>query len=194
MALFDKPEPLEGPTFEETIFVTPSDLSENNQFALFKTAQNALNALGIVKGPVHVELRINSSGNYILECASRSIGGLCSKVLEFKGGMSLEELILRSYLGRNVENSRLIGSSKGVMMMPNEKMGILKEMKGVKDAFKVKGITDLQISVNPGENLEPLPIGGRYLGFIFAEDKNNELVIKALKNAWSKITVVLENN
>ena len=193
LAVFDKPEPLEGPTFEETIIVTPSTLSEKNQFSLFETAQNAVKALGIVKGPVHVEVRINSSGNYILECASRSIGGLCSKVLEFQGGMSLEELILRSYLGRNVEKSKLTGPARGVMMMPTEKMGILKEMRGVEDALNVKGVTDLQITVKPGEKLEPLPKGDRYLGFIFAEDKDQELVIKALKNAWSKIAVVLEN-
>jgi len=193
LAVFDKPEPLEGPIFEETIFVTPTSLSEKNKFSLFETAQKALNALGIVKGPVHVELRINSSGNYILECASRSIGGLCSKVLEFQGGMSLEELIVRSYLGRNVEKSKLIGSASGVMMMPNEKMGILKEMRGIEDALNVKGVTDLQITVKPGEKLVPLPKGDRYLGFIFAEEKYQELVIKALKNAWSKIEVVLEN-
>ena len=193
LTVFDKPEPLEGPTFEETIIVTPTALSEKNQFALFETAQHAVKALGIVKGPVHVEVRINSSGNYILECASRSIGGLCSKVLEFQGGMSLEELILRSYLGRNVEKSKLTGSARGVMMMPTEKMGILKEMRGVEDALNVKGVTDLQITVKPGEKLEPLPKGDHYLGFIFAEDKDQELVIKALKNAWSKIAVVLEN-
>lgn len=194
LALFDKPEPLEGPTFEETIIVTPSALSEKNQLSLFETAQNAVKALGIVMGPVHVEVRINSSGNYILECASRSIGGLCSKVLEFQGGMSLEELILRSYLGRNVEKSKLTGFARGVMMMPTEKMGILKEMRGVEDALNVKGVTDLQITVKPGEKLEPLPKGDRYLGFIFAEDKDQELVIKALKKAWLKIEVFLENN
>jgi len=193
LAVFDKPEPLVGPTFEETIFVTPSILPEKTLYSLFKTAQNAVNALGIVKGPVHIEVRINSSGNYILECASRSIGGLCSKILEFQGGMSLEELILRSYLGRNVEKSKLSGSARGVMMMPTEKMGTLKEMRGVENALNVKGIIDLQITVKPGEKLEPLPKGDRYLGFIFAEDKNQELVIKALKNAWSKIGVVLEN-
>ena len=193
LAVFDKPEPLEGPTFEETIIVTPTALSEKNQFSLFETAQNAVKALGIVKGPVHVEVRINSSGNYILECASRSIGGLCSKVLEFQGGMSLEELILRSYLGRNVEKTKLTDTARGVMMMPTENMGILKEMRGVEDALNVKGVTDLQITVKPGEKLEPLPKGDRYLGFIFAEDKDQELVIKALKNAWSKIEVVLEN-
>jgi len=193
LAVFDKPEPPVGPTFEETIFVTPSILPEKTLYSLFKTAQNAVNALGIVKGPVHIEVRINSSGNYILECASRSIGGLCSKILEFQGGMSLEELILRSYLGRNVEKSKLSGSARGVMMMPTEKMGTLKEMRGVENALNVKGIIDLQITVKPGEKLEPLPKGDRYLGFIFAEDKNQELVIKALKNAWSKIGVVLEN-
>ena len=107
--------------------------------------------------------------------------------------MSLEELILRSYLGRNVENSKLVDSARGVMMMPTEKMGILKEIRGVEDALNVKGVTDLQITLKPGENLEPLPKGDRYLGFIFAEDKDQELVIKALKNAWSKIAVVLEN-
>ena len=193
LAVFDKPEPLEGPTFEETIIVTPTALSEKNQLSLFETAQNAVKALGIVKGPVHVEVRINSSGNYILECASRSIGGLCSKVLEFQGGMSLEELILCSYLGRNVEKSKLTGSARGVMMMPTEKMGILKEMRGVDDALNVKGVTDLKIIIKPGEKLEPLPKGDRYIGFIFAEDKDQELVIKALKNAWSRIAVVLEN-
>jgi len=193
LAVFDKPDPLVGPTFEETIIVTPSILPEKTLYTLFENAQNAVNALEIVKGPVHIEVRINSSGNYILECASRSIGGLCSKVLEFQGGISLEELILRSYLGRNVERSKLTGSARGVMMMPTEKRGILKEMRGVADALNVKGITELQITVKPGEKLEPLPKGGRYLGFIFAENKDQELVIKALKNAWSKIRVVLEN-
>jgi len=135
-----------------------------------------LQALGISKGPVHIELRINDHGNYILECAARSIGGLCSKVLEFKGGMSLEELILRSALGRNVEKTQLIDKAKGVMMMPTEKRGILREIHGIKAALAVKGITDLQTTIKPGEMLEPLPKGDRYLGFLFAEGKDQDTV------------------
>ena len=194
LAIFDKPELLEGPTFEETIIVTPSVLTKKIQYSLLETLQVVVKALGIVKGPVHAEARINRNGNYILECASRSIGGLCSKVLEFQGGISLEELILRSYLGRNIEKSKLIGNARGVMMMPTEKKGILKEIGGVKDALVVKGVTDLQITVKPGEKLQPLPKGDRYLGFIFAGGNNQEFVINALKNAWSKIEIVLEND
>ena len=194
LAIFDKPELLEGPTFEETIIVTPSVLTKKIQYSLLETLQIVVKALGIVKGPVHAEARINKNGNYILECASRSIGGLCSKVLEFQGGISLEELILRAYLGRNIEKSKLIGNARGVMMMPTEKKGILKEIGGVKDALVVNGVTDLQITVKPGEKLQPLPKGDRYLGFIFAEGNNQEFVINALKNAWSKIEIVLEND
>ena len=193
LAIFDKPEPLEGPTFEETIFVTPTTLSGSMQSSLYETAQQAMETLGIVKGPVHIEVRINSNGNYILECASRSIGGMCSKILEFQGGMSLEELILRSSLGRNIEKSNLSDTAKGVMMMPIKNSGKLKEMRGVEEAISVDGITDLQITIKPGEMLDPLPKGDRYLGFLFAEGKNQEMVIKDLKNAWSKIEVVTED-
>jgi len=192
LAIFDKPEPPEGPIFPETIFITPTILDEHLQFSLLETAQTALQALGISKGPVHIELRINDHGNYILECAARSIGGLCSKVLEFKGGMSLEELILRSALGRNVEKTQLIDKAKGVMMMPTEKRGILREIHGIKAALAVKGITDLQTTIKPGEMLEPLPKGDRYLGFLFAEGKDQDTVIIVLQEAWSKIEVVSE--
>ena len=192
LAIFDKPEPLEGPIFQETILITPSILDEHLEFSLLETAQIALKALGIRKGPVHIELRINDKGNYILECAARSIGGLCSKVLEFKGGMSLEELILRSALGRNVEKTQLIDKAKGVMMMPTEKRGILREIHGIKAALAVKGITDVQITIKPGEMLEPLPKGDRYLGFLFAEGKDQDTVKIALQEAWLKIKVVLD--
>ena len=192
LAIFDKPEPLDGPTFPETIFVTPTILDEHIQLSILETAQTALKALKIVKGPVHVELRINNNGNYILECAARSIGGLCSKILEFKGGMSLEELILCSSLGRNVEKTKLIERAKGVMMMPIEKRGILREIIGIEAALSVRGITDLQTTIRLNEILEPLPKGGRYLGFLFAEGKDQDMVKKVLKKAWSKIEVVYE--
>ena len=193
LAIFDKPESLEGPIFPETIFITPTILDEHLQSSLLETAQSALQALGISKGPVHIELRINDHGNYILECAARSIGGLCSKVLEFKGGMSLEELILRSALGRNIENTNFSGTVKGVMMMPINNKGILREIRGTEEALAVKGITELQITIKSGGILEPLPEGGRYLGFIFAEGKDQNSVLKNLKKAWAKIEIVSDN-
>lgn len=193
LAIFDKPETLDGPTFPETILITPTLLDKPLQESLLETAQTTVEALGIIKGPVHLEFRINKKGNFILECAARSIGGLCTKVLEFKGGMSLEELILRSVLGRNIGKTNLSGTVKGVMMMPIKNKGILREFRGIEAALAVKGITDLQITIKNGGTLEPLPEGGRYLGFIFAEGKDQKTVLKNLKNAWAKIEVVSDN-
>jgi biotin carboxylase len=193
LAIFDKPETLDGPTFPETILITPTLLDKDLQGSLFETAQTALEALGIIKGPVHIEFRINKNGIFILECAARSIGGLCTKVLEFKGGMSLEELILRSALGRNIEKTNFSGTVKGVMMMPINNKGILREIRGTEAALAVKGITELQITIKRGGILEPLPEGGRYLGFIFAEGKDQDSVLKNLKKAWAKIEIVSDN-
>jgi hypothetical protein len=173
--------------------ITPTLLDKPLQESLLETAQTTVEALGIIKGPVHLEFRINKKGNFILECAARSIGGLCTKVLEFKGGMSLEELILRSALGRNIEKTNLSGTVKGVMMMPIKNKGILREFRGTEAALAVKGITDLQITIKNGGTLEPLPEGRRYLGFIFAEGKDQKTVLKNLKNAWAKIEVVSDN-
>ena len=193
LAIFDKPETLDGPTFPETILITPSLLDKDLQESLFETGQTGLKALGIIKGPVHIEFRINKNGVFILECAARSIGGLCTKVLEFKGGMSLEELILRSALGRNIEKTNFSGTVKGVMMMPINNKGILREIRGTEAALAVKGITELQITIKSGGILEPLPEGGRYLGFIFAEGKDQDSVLKNLKKAWAQIEIVSDN-
>ena len=193
LAIFDKPETLDGPTFPETILITPTLLNKNLQVSLRQTAQSAIEALGIIKGPVHIEFRINKNGIFILECASRSIGGLCAKVLEFKGGMSLEELILRSALGRNIEKINFSGTVKGVMMMPINNKGILREIRGTEAARAVKGITDLQITIRSGGILSPLPEGGRYLGFIFAEGKDQNSVLKKLKKAWARIEIISDS-
>jgi biotin carboxylase len=190
LAIFDKPETLDGPTFPETILITPTLLDKNLQVSLLETAQTALEALNIIRGPVHIEFRINENGIFILECAARSIGGLCTKVLEFRGGMSLEELILRSALGRNIEKTNFSGTVKGVMMMPINNKGFLREIRGTEAALAVKGITELQITIKSGGILEPLPEGGRYLGFIFAEGKDQNSVLKNLKKAWAKIEIV----
>ena len=118
---------------------------------------------------------------------------MCSKVLEFKGGMSLEELILRSALGRNIDKTNLSGTAKGVMMMPTEQRGLLMQIRGAEEALALSGITEMEITIKPGEMLEPLPEGARYLGFIFAEGNDQNTVLNVLKKAWSKIEIISEN-
>jgi biotin carboxylase len=171
LALFDKPDPLDGPFFEETLYVTP---------AIARAAQAAAAALGLREGPVHAELRVNDVGPWVLEVAGRSIGGLCSRVLSFGTGASLEELILRHACGLPVDPRRA-GEAVGVMMIPIPAAGVLRGVSGIEAAEAVPGIREVRITAPLGHPLVPLPEGESYLGFLFASGERPETVEMALR-------------
>ena len=168
LAIFDKPDPLDGPFFEETIYITPSRLPEETQKAVADCAGRAARALGLSDGPIHAELRINDAGPWLIELAARSIGGLCSRTLRFGTGMSLEEIILRHALGWPIASLERERPAAGVMMIPIPRGGILDEVRGLEAARAVAGIEDVTISIPKGHAVVPLPEGSRYLGFIFS--------------------------
>ena len=168
LAIFDKPDPLDGPFFEETIYVTPSRLPEATQRGVAASAGQAARALGLSDGPVHAELRINDAGPWLIELAARSIGGLCSRTLRFGTGMSLEEIILRHALGWPIASLERERPAAGVMMIPIPRGGVLEEVRGLEAARAVAGIEDVTISIPKGHAVVPLPEGSRYLGFIFS--------------------------
>ena len=192
LAIFDKPDPLQGPYFAETFYVTPSRLSECRQAQIRETAQAAARALGLCVGPVHAELRLNPRGIYVVEIAARSIGGLCSRILRFGAGMSLEELILRQATGYAPGDLRREETAAGVMMLPVPKAGILQCVRGVARARRVPGIIDVVITVPQGQPVQPLPEGDRYLGFIFARKKTSGEVEAVLREAYRRLRVVIE--
>ena len=183
LALFDKPDPLEGPFFEEMIYVTPSRLPGRTQESIAGVASHGALALGLRDGPVHAELRVNEAGTWLIEIAARSIGGLCSRTLRFGTGMSLEELILRHALRMEMPEPERERSAAGVMMIPIPKAGILKEVRGIEDARAVPDIEDVTITIHVGQRLVPLPEGSRYLGFIFSRAASPERAEAALREA-----------
>ncbi len=191
LALFDKPDPLEGPFFEETIYVTPSRLPANTQRALSDCAARAARALGLLSGPVHAELRWNDEGPWLIEMAARSIGGLCSRTLRFGVGRSLEELILRHATGMTTSDLRPECGSAGVMMIPIPCRGVLHEVRGVQEARAVLDIEEVVISIPQGQELVPLPEGNRYLGFIFARAATPERVERSLRAAHARLELVI---
>ena len=192
LAIFDKPEPLEGPFFEETIYVTPSRLHPEVLMEAEAMVLEAADAIGLDEGPVHAELRVDGSSVTFLELAARSIGGLCSRALRFGMiGASLESLLLRHALGLPTRAPEREPVASGVMMLPIRRMGVLEQVKGVEDAKAVPGITDLQLTIPRGERLTPLPEGDRYLGFLFAKGSAPGDVEQALRLAYSKLEVVV---
>ncbi|MGH9174005.1 MAG: ATP-grasp domain-containing protein, partial [Vicinamibacterales bacterium] len=176
LAIFDKPDPLTGPFFEETIYVTPSRLPAETQAAIARETAACAAALGLRTGPVHAELRINESGPWILEIAGRSIGGLCSTVLSFGAGMCLEELILRHAVGLEIPSYDRTGDAAGVMMIPIPKGGILRDVAGIDEAQAVPHIDGVEITAKLNYPIQPLPEGAAYLGFIFARAATPEEV------------------
>lgn len=192
LALFDKPEPLTGPYFEETIYVTPSRKPAARQTEIVRMLERAVAALGLRHGPVHAEFRVNERGVFPLEVAARPIGGLCSRALRFKlplveEEMSLEEVVIRLALGMDTRRVVRETAAAGVMMIPIPKGGIYEGAEGVEEARAAEGIESIEITVQPGRKVAPLPEGGSYLGFIFARGKSPEAVERALKEAHHRL-------
>ncbi len=192
LALFDKPDPLEGPYFEETIYVTPSRLSKKSQRDIADTVDRAVAALGLREGPIHAELRVNDGGIWPIEIAARSIGGLCARALEFGDSGQLEDLIIRHAMDLPAPLQTARNSASGVMMIPIPRAGILREIVGLEAARAHPGIQDAVISIPLGDTLVPVPEGSRYLGFIFAAGEDPAAVEAALRAAHEKLQFRIE--
>lgn len=187
LALFDKPDPLDGPFFEETIYVTPSRLPNETQAAISAAVAVAARSIGLRDGPVHAELRVNEQGPWMLEIAGRSIGGLCSTVLEFGAGMRLEEILLRHALGMDTPVTDRTESAAGVMMIPIPRAGILQGVEGVEQACAIPHVTGVEITARMRSPIIPLPEGASYLGFIFARADDPATAEAALRAAHAEL-------
>jgi biotin carboxylase len=189
LAVFDKPDPLEGPYFEETIYVTPSRLPVATLERIDELTGRACAAMGLVEGPVHAELRIDGDRAWVIEVAARSIGGLCARALRFGAGIALEELILRHALRMPLDGLVREPTASGVMMLPIPYAGVLREVRGQDDARLVPGVTGLEITVPRGRRVQPLPEGDRYLGFLFARGDTPAAVEASLRAAHAALDV-----
>lgn len=184
LALFDKPDPLEGPYFEESIYVTPSRLPEKIQQEISARAAQCVLALGLTEGPVHAEFRVNDQGAWVLEVAPRPIGGLCSRVLRFgPQRIFLEELLIRTALKLPGAEWQREPDAAGVMMIPVPRSGVFEEVKGMEEALAIAGICEIQITARLHDFIVAWPEGSSYLGFIFARAITPDLAEAALRKA-----------
>jgi biotin carboxylase len=192
LAIYDKPDPLEGPFFEETIFTTPSRHPNEVQISIVACAQRAAQAIGLNIGPVHVELRVNEQGPWMLELAARTMGGYCSRALPFKGRRTLEELVLSQATGLPIDAFDPAPGAHGVMMIPIPGEGVYRGISGTTVAEAVPGISGVMITMPIGSMVTPLPEGDKYMGFIFANGETPSVVENALREAHSRLTFNLD--
>jgi biotin carboxylase len=187
IAIFDKPDPLDGPFFEETIYVMPSRESAAVQDAIIETSRRAVRAVGLRHGPVHAEMRVNAQGVWMLEVAARPIGGICARALKFEKGLTLEDLVVLHAVGRTPRGPTLAPPSSGVMMIPIPRAGVYHSCSGIQESLAVPGISDIVITAKPGQSLLPLPEGASYLGFIFAGGDTPAQVEASLRAAHTPL-------
>ena len=194
LAIIDKPDPLEGPYFEETLYTTPSRHSSSTQQAVTSLAASAAAALGLNSGPIHAEIRIPVDREPVLvEIAARSIGGLCGRALTFGlPNESLEVMVLRSALGLPTIDTSPARPASGVLMLPIPATGTLTDVEGIEEVLALEGIDDVQITIPKGRRVVALPEGDRYLGFVFASGANPETVESTLREAGNTLTVAID--
>jgi biotin carboxylase len=190
LAIFDKPDSMEGPFFEETYYVTPSRLAAELQQHITDVVVRACVAYGLQEGPVHAELRIADGVAWIMEVASRTIGGHCGRLLRFGTGVHLEDLVISHALGETLTTESRAGAA-GVLMIPIPGAGVLRRVEGMLEAQRVRYIEEIEISLREGYELVPLPEGDRYLGFIFAEAPTPEQAEQALRDAHEKLKIII---
>ncbi len=190
LAVFNKPEEMNGPFFEETFYVTPSGLDSTTLENLRDTLAASCAAYGLREGPVHAECRINAAGVWVIEIAARTIGGLCARLLHFGTGRTLEELVLEHAMGRRqpVESGK---DAAGVLMIPIPRAGVLKRVEGLLKARRVKFIEEIDIQIREGHQVVPLPEGSSYLGFVFSRAPHPEQVYLALQQAYACLNIVV---
>jgi biotin carboxylase len=191
LTIFDKPEPLTGPYFEETYYLTPTRLDARQKDELVDEVANCCAAYGLQHGPVHAEARLSATGPILLELAARTIGGQCGQLIEFSLQQKLEELVIRGMCGLLPHADAAVGSA-GVLMIPITDAGILQRIEGLTAALQTDYVRDIEIHINPGYELIPLPEGASYLGFIFAQAPDFEQTYAALKSAYAKLRFVTQ--
>ena len=189
LALFDKPDPLEGPYFEETYYITPSRLEPRLQDRIIRCVSDACHAYGLLEGPVHAEVRLKDEAPWIMEVAARTIGGQCARLIELGTGYPLEEMVLLHAVGNPLPVRNDQGAA-GVLMIPIPRAGILRRVEGLMQALDVPFIEDIEISIREGYELVPLPEGSSYLGFIFASAPTPDKVEKALRKAHGYLKII----
>jgi hypothetical protein len=212
LALFDKPDPLDGPFFEETIYVTPSSVPAEVEHRIADAVRSAAAAIGLWHGAIHAECRVNDGGIFVLEIAARPIGGLCARALRFehleKRGrtpfsselpekgvrplFSLEELLLRHALGEAPDGWSREPRASGVMMIPIPARGVYRSVSGVEEARLVDGVDEVMVTAKVDQMLVPLPEGASYLGFIFAHGGTGESVAHSLRRAHARLRFVID--
>jgi biotin carboxylase len=190
IGIFGKPDLLEGPFFEETIYVAPSGLSPGVEQEMTDTVQAACEAYGLEQGPIHAECRINKDGVWLIELAPRTIGGRCTRIFQLGTGQALEDVVILNAIGRPA-SVKFRAGAVGVMMIPVPGSGILRRVEGIEAARQIKHVEEVQVDVKPGQHLVPWPEGSSYPGFIFARGPSDFSVTEALRNAHRALRFVL---
>ena len=192
IVIFDKPVEYKHPYFEESIYITPSELSSEAEKRVVSIVDKACKKIGLEDGPVHVEFKINENQIFIIEINPRMIGGLCSRCLSFGlFKVSLEEIILHAFMNNELKNIELLNNYVGVLMIPTPKSGKFISI-NKKELENIQNISNVEITVPEGSDLLEPPYGDKYLGFAFSQGIDKKTVNESLLTAMNLANPIIE--
>ncbi len=192
IVIFDKPVEYKHPYFEESIYITPSELSSEAEKRVVSIVDKACKKIGLEDGPVHVEFKINENQIFIIEINPRMIGGLCSRCLSFGlFKVSLEEIILHAFMNNELKNIELLNNYVGVLMIPTPKSGKFISI-NKEELENIPNISNVEITVPEGSDLLEPPYGDKYLGFAFSQGIDKKTVNESLLTAMNLANPIIE--
>lgn len=181
------------PYFVEMGHSQPSKYTQTKGEEITRVATAAIQAVGIVSGPSHIEMKNTSEGFKMIEIGAR-LGGDCitTHLVPLSTGVSMVRATIDLALGCIPDLSFKKQKGSAIRFIPHNQLGILQDIRGVEQALNMPLIEATIINKFPGDLIEEIRSSNDRLGFVISCADNASSAIDACEEALSCISYTVK--